>query len=322
MLSLALPWVLLLLPLPWLLPRARAARARALMLPQALMPSEGLGQAPLPHPLWRYLAALAWLLLLLAASRPLWVGEPVPLKREGRDLMVAVDLSGSMQIEDMELNGRVVDRFTLVRHVLSDFIERRDGDRLGLILFADQAYLQAPLTFDRFAVSRFLQEAQLGLVGQQTAIGDAIALGVKRFSELEQSSRVLVLLTDGENNAGRFSPAQATALARQAGVRLYTVGVGSAEVRRRGLLGTRTLNPSTDLDRAESELTQLSESTGGRYFRAHDADQLMAIYQELDALEPLARDDTQWRPETELYHWPLGGALLLLLACLLRRAYG
>ncbi|MBY6017323.1 vWA domain-containing protein [Ferrimonas balearica] len=322
MLSLAFPWIWLALPLPWLFKRQRHAQARALRLPDALLANQGLATAPLPHPAWRYLAIVAWLLILLAASRPLWIGEPVAMKREGRDLMLAVDLSGSMQIEDMELGNRVVDRFTMVRHVLSDFIERRDGDRLGLILFADQAYLQAPLTFDRFAVARFLDEAVLGLVGQQTAIGDAIALGVKRFNDLEQSSRVLVLLTDGENNAGRFTPAQAVSLARQSGVKLYTIGIGSAEIRRRGLLGTRTVNPSSDLDQAEKSFIQLSESTGGRYFRARSTEELESIYQELDQLEPLAREQSQWRPQTELFYWPLSAALALLLMLSLRRAYG
>ncbi len=322
MLSLAFPWVWLALPLPWLIKRQRHAQARALRLPDALLARQSLSNAPLPHPAWRYLAMLAWLLVLLAASRPLWIGEPVAMKREGRDLMLAVDLSGSMQIEDMELGNRVVDRFTMVRHVLSDFIERRDGDRLGLILFADQAYLQAPLTFDRFTVARFLDEAVLGLVGQQTAIGDAIALGVKRFNELEQSSRVLVLLTDGENNAGRFTPAQAVNLARQAGVRLYTIGIGSSEVQRRGLLGARTINPSSELDKAEKTFIALSESTGGRYFRAHSTEELQSIYQELDRLEPLARDESQWRPQVELYYWPLGFALGLLMLLTARRAYG
>ncbi|MBY6186051.1 VWA domain-containing protein [Marinobacter hydrocarbonoclasticus] len=322
MLSFALPWIWLALPLPWLIRRQRHAQARALRLPDTLLAQQNLASAPQPHPAWRYLAILAWLLILLAASRPLWIGEPVAMKREGRDLMLAVDLSGSMQIEDMELGNRVVDRFTMVRHVLSDFIERRDGDRLGLILFADQAYLQAPLTFDRFTVARFLDEAVLGLVGQQTAIGDAIALGVKRFNELEQSSRVLVLLTDGENNAGRFTPAQATNLARQAGVKLYTIGIGSSEVHRRGLLGSRTINPSSELDKAEKELSELSQSTGGRYFRARSTEELQQVYLALDELEPLAREESQWRPRTELFYWPLGLALGLILILSLRRAYG
>ncbi|SHI08930.1 vWA domain-containing protein [Ferrimonas marina] len=322
MLSLAWPWLLLLLPLPWLLPRRRPAQAAALRLPGALAKQLPLAAGPKPKALWQTLAALAWLLLVVASTRPLWLGEPVALTREGRDLMVAVDLSGSMQIEDMELNGRVVDRYTVVQSVLGEFIQRREGDRLGLILFADQAYLQAPLTFDRAAVRRYLTEAELGLVGTQTAIGDAIALAVKRFEQLEQSSRVLVLLTDGENNAGRFSPEQAVDLARRAGVTLYTIGVGSSEISQRRLFGTRTVNPSAELDRAEQTFAQHSESTGGAYFRARNTAELEAIYSKLDELEPIAQGGAQWRPQTELYHWPLGAATALLLLLLLRRRHG
>lgn len=322
MLSLEWPWLLLALPLPWLLPRRRPAQIAALRLPASLGASLPATRGPLPHRFWRLLAWLAWGLLLLAAARPMWLGEPVSLKREGRDLMVAVDLSGSMRLEDMTLDGRTVDRFTMVRHLLSDFIQRREGDRLGLILFADSAYLQAPLTFDRRTVARYLREAQVGLVGQQTAIGDAIALAVKRFEQLEQSARVLVLLTDGENNAGRFSPQQAADLATRAGVTLYTIGVGAAELRQRGLFGSRTLNPSAELDRSEQLFTTLSEATGGRYFRAHSSDELAAVYRTLDTLEPIAQEGGQWRPRSELYPWPLGLALLLILLLFSRRHHG
>ncbi|GAA5191293.1 VWA domain-containing protein [Ferrimonas gelatinilytica] len=322
MLSLEWPWLLLALPLPLLLPRRRPNQVAALRLPGALAQALPTAASPVPHRGWRILAWLAWGLLVLATARPLWLGDPVALKREGRDLMIAVDLSGSMQLEDMTLNGRTVDRFTMVGHLLSDFIQRREGDRLGLILFADNAYLQAPLTFDRRTVTRYLREAQVGLVGQQTAIGDAIALAVKRFEQLEQSARVLVLLTDGENNAGRFSPEQAADLARRAEVTLYTIGVGASELQQRGLFGSRTVNPSAELDRAEKTFTALSESTGGRYFRARSSAELEAIYQELDALEPIAQQGSQWRPRSELYPWPLGLALVLLLALFLRRQHG
>ncbi|GAA4872444.1 VWA domain-containing protein [Ferrimonas pelagia] len=322
MLSLDWPWLLLAIVLPWLLPRRRPVQAAALRLPGTLSQQIPSATGPKPHRLWQLLALVAWLCLVLAASRPLWLGEPVALKREGRDLMIAVDLSGSMQIEDMELNGRLVDRYTMVRAVLGDFIQRRDGDRMGLILFADQAYLQAPLTFDRHTVSQYLRESELGLVGTQTAIGDAIALAVKRFEQLDQSSRVLVLLTDGENNAGRFTPAQAVELARKAGVTLYTVGVGSSEIRQRRLFGSRTVNPSAELDRAEAEFVALSESTGGRYFRARSTAELDAIYDELDKLEPIEQDGTQWRPQTDLYPWPLGVATALILLLLVRRQHG
>lgn len=317
MLSLHWPWLLLLLPLPWLLPRKRQTPNAALRLPGNLGISLGQAQQqPKPQRWLRIIAATIWLLTVLAATRPMWLGEPIALKREGRDLMLALDLSGSMQLEDMQLKGRMVDRFTMVRSVVSNFIERRDGDRLGLILFADNAYLQAPLTFDRHAIKRYLDEAELGLVGKQTAIGNAIALATKRFNSLSDSNRVLVLLTDGENTAGQFTPEQAVQLAKQAGVTLYTIGVGASEVTQKRLFGSRTVNPSTELDKAESTFTRLSESTGGRYFRARSTNELEQIYQTIDQLEPVERDQSQWRPRTELYPWLLAPAVLLLLLCL------
>ncbi|WP_028117482.1 VWA domain-containing protein [Ferrimonas senticii] len=321
MLSLSWPWLLLLLPLPWLLPRRAAVANAALKLPKAYGASLAYGSAPTPKPIWRLLALLLWLLVVIAAARPLWLGEPVALKREGRDLMLALDLSGSMEMDDMQLNGEQVNRFTMVRSVVNDFIERRDGDRLGLILFADNAYVQAPLTFDHHTVQRFLAEAVLELVGTQTAIGNAIALGTKRLAALDESSRVLILLTDGQNTAGQYTPEQAVQLAKQAGVKLYTIGVGASEVVQRRLFGSRTVNPSQDLDRAEALFTELSESTGGRYFRARSTDELEQIYQLIDQLEPVARDESKWRPQTELYPYLLAPALLLLTLLLLRRRH-
>ncbi|QIZ77228.1 vWA domain-containing protein [Ferrimonas lipolytica] len=322
MLSLQWPWLLLLLPLPWLLPRKAKTTAAALRLPMGLSHSLPLGSDPTPNRAWQVIAVLIWLLAVGAATRPLWLGEPVALKREGRDLMVAVDLSGSMRVEDMQLNGQLVDRFTMIRQVLGDFIERRDGDRLGLILFANDAYLQAPLTFDRKTVKRFLQEAELGLVGTQTAIGSAIALATKRFEQLEQSNRVLVLLTDGENTAGKFTPEQAVQFAKQANVTLYTIGVGASEIRERRLFGSRTQNPSKELDKAEASFIKLSESTGGQYFRARSTDELEQIYQAIDQLQPIEREQTKWRPQTELYPWLLCPALLLLFVTALGRRFG
>ncbi|WP_298441152.1 VWA domain-containing protein [uncultured Ferrimonas sp.] len=322
MLSLHWPWLLLLLPLPWLLPRQPKAPPAALRLPGLLSQQLPLASTAKPHSGWYLVALLIWVLAVLASTRPLWLGEPVALKREGRDLMIAVDLSGSMQLEDMQLQGQLVDRFTMVRSVVGDFIQRRDGDRLGLILFADDAYLQAPLTFDRNTVRRFLQEAELGLVGRQTAIGNAIALATKRFEQLPQSSRVLVLLTDGENSTGQFTPEQAVQLAKQAGVKLYTIGVGASEVQQRRFFGSRTINPSQELDAAEATFKRLSESTGGQYFRARSTDQLEQIYLAIDQLEPVEREQSKWRPQTELYPYLLMPALLLLMLSAAGRRFG
>jgi Ca-activated chloride channel family protein len=250
-----------------------------------------------------------WIFLLLAIARPQWLGDPIELPAKGRDLMIAVDLSGSMQIEDMVINGQTVNRFTLIQHVLSDFIERRNGDRLGLILFADHAYLQAPLTLDRRSVATFLDDAQIGLVGKQTAIGEAIALAVKRFDKVDESNRILILLTDGSNNAGNIEPDIAAQIAAKRNITIYTIGVGAEILERRTIFGKERINPSIDLD--EDQLKKLAEMTKGRYFRARNSEELESIYQEIDKLEPVSRDQLSYRPKSELFYWPLLISLLI-----------
>lgn len=178
-----------------------------------------------------------------------------------------------------------------------------------MIFFADTAYLQAPLTYDRETVSQLLGESLIGLVGEQTAIGDAIGLAIKRFQSKKESNKVLILLTDGQNTAGNISPQQANELAINNGVTLYTIGVGADQMMVQSIFGSRQVNPSQELD--ESMLTQLAESTGGRYFRARDAESLKAIYDKLDELEPIARESRQMRPLQALYYYPLAFALFI-----------
>ncbi len=311
MLELAWPWLLALAPLPllaaWLLPRARAATAGMLRLPHpglGLLTSARVSPVPLSR---RLLALAAWLLLLLAAARPQWLGPPEDVPRSGRDLLLAVDTSGSMSIEDMQLGGQAVPRFTAIQAIVSDFIGRRAGDRVGLILFGSRAYLLVPLTFDLQTVGRQLEDATIGLAGRETAIGDAVGLAVKRLGERPEAQRVLVLLTDGVNTAGALDPAQATQLAAAHHLRIYTVGVGADALRVNSLFGSRLVNPSADLD--EAMLRDMAESTGGRYFRARNSEELADIYRSIDALEPVAGDGQRMRPVDELYFWPLGGAL-------------
>jgi Ca-activated chloride channel family protein len=256
----------------------------------------------------RLLAWLAWALLVLAAARPQWLGEPVSLPVSGRDLMLAVDVSGSMEQEDYRLGGRPVNRLEVVKAVAGRFIERRKGDRLGLILFGSRAYLQTPLTYDRTTVQAMLSEAVIGLAGRETAIGDAIALGVKRLREQPEDNRVLILLTDGTNTAGNVAPLDAARLAAQAKVRVYTIGIGG------GPVGVRTpfgmlMQQAADLDPAT--LQAIAEETGGRYFQATDTEQLEQVYDELDRLEPSVRDTRTYRPMRALYVWPAGAALLI-----------
>jgi Ca-activated chloride channel homolog len=314
MFELAWWWMLFVLPLPllayFLPPKARSQGA-ALRVPMLTSGLESSKKTATASRINMTLAVIAWLALVFAAARPQWLGEPVSIPAEGRDLMIAVDLSGSMKIDDMQVKGQQVDRLVMIKYVLGDFIKRRVGDRLGLILFADTAYLQAPLTYDRDTVEELLQEAQIGLVGEQTAIGDAIGLTIKRFETKSNSNKVLILLTDGQNTAGNISPAQANELAINNGVTIYTIGVGADKMLVQSFFGTRQVNPSAELD--EDMLSKIAESTGGQYFRARDAKSLEQIYATLDELEPIARETRQMRPLQALFYYPLALALFLTI---------
>jgi len=315
MMQFAWPWMFLLVPLPWFARRfltpadpARGAALRVPFLRELARPGQ---VARLSHRQWLlWLAFSAWLLIIIASGRPQWLGDPVALPVSGRDLVLAVDLSQSMQERDFQLQGQWVDRLTATKWVANDFIARREGDRLGLILFGEQAYLQTPLTFDRTTVLTLLNEAQIGLAGRATAIGDAIGLAVKRMRRDERSNRVLILMTDGANTAGEVEPLQAAELAAREGLTVYTIGIGADEMLVRGLLGTRRVNPSADLD--EETLRAIAEQTGGRYFRARDTAELDQIYRLLDELEPVESDPETFRPVSALFHWPLAGALIII----------
>lgn len=302
------------LPLPllaYLLPPKAKSQGAALRVPMLTSGLESSKKTTSASRINMTLAVIAWLALVFASARPQWLGEPVSIPAEGRDLMIAVDLSGSMKIDDMQVKGQQVDRLVMIKYVLGDFIKRRVGDRLGLILFADTAYLQAPLTYDRDTVEELLQEAQIGLVGEQTAIGDAIGLTIKRFESKSKSNKVLILLTDGQNTAGNISPAQANELAINNGVTIYTIGVGADKMLVQSFFGSRQVNPSAELD--EDMLSKIAESTGGQYFRARDAKSLEQIYATLDELEPIARETRQMRPLQALFYYPLALALLITI---------
>jgi Ca-activated chloride channel family protein len=321
------PWVFVLLPLPYLLrrfmPAKRTAQTAALRVPTMQYLTKTESKASGNNRAVLVLAYLIWALLLGAAAKPQWLGEAVAIPNEGRDLMIAVDLSGSMKQADMKIQGREVNRLSMIKYVLADFIERRVGDRLGLILFADTAYLQAPLTFDRSTIQTLLDESVIGLVGERTAIGDAIGLAVKRFSEKEKSNRVLVLLTDGQNTAGNITPEQALSLAQANQVTVYTIGVGADEQVISSFFGQRTINPSQDLD--EKLLSDIARKTGGQYFRARDTEELVNIYQILDSLEPVEGNSQKMRPQSALFYYPLAAAagllLLSILVALLRGSF-
>jgi Ca-activated chloride channel family protein len=299
--TLAWWWMLLLLPVPWLVRRYFA--------PESLESDAAL-KVPSTEEFGRILAGsrkadrkqlklillcIVWGALVLSTARPQYVGDAVSLPVSGRDLLMAVDLSGSMEEQDFQLAGRYVDRLTATKFVADDFVERRVGDRIGLILFGREAYLQTPLTFDRETVRILLEEAVIGLAGKETAIGDAIGLAIRTIEDagVEEGRRVLVLLTDGANTAGEVDPLKAAELAALRDVVIYTIGIGADALTVRGIFGVRQINPSADLD--EQTLTTIAESTGGRYFRARNTAELEEIYSILDALEPAESDEEGFR---------------------------
>lgn len=314
-------WSALLLPLPLLVRYLFPARSQqndaALRIPfmQDFQNIENKAHRYDSNKFILLLASLAWLFLVLAAMRPQWLGDAVELPVSGRDLMMAVDLSGSMQVEDFEINGRTVNRLQATKHVASEFIQSRQGDRIGLILFGRQAYLQTPLTFDRSTVNTLLNESAIGLAGKETAIGDAIGLAIKRLVNFEQAnkdkqqSKVLILLTDGANTAGDITPLKAAELAAENKLKIYTIGIGADEMIRNTFFGAQRVNPSADLD--EKTLRGIADATGGKYFRARDTKELKNIYALLNELEPTEKESQHFRPVSALYYWPLSISFIL-----------
>ena len=326
MFDLLWPLALLALPLPWLaqrlLPRAPAAATGALQVPFFGELEQLAGGSTASGTPRRWLALLAWLLLCLAAARPQWVGEAQSLPLTGRDLMLAVDLSGSMGEEDMALGGTTVDRLTAAKAVIADFLERRAGDRIGLIVFGLRAYVLTPLTLDHDSVRQQLQDSAVAMAGRETAIGDAIGLAVKRLSKQPAGERVVVLLTDGVNTAGMLDPQKAAELARDNHVRIHTIAFGGYGA---GLsvFGVPIQMPGGDDTTDEAGLKRIADATGGKAFRARDTDELAGIYREIERIEPVDRPGEAVRPRIERYPWPLGLALACgLLATLPSRRRG
>ena len=322
MLTFEWPWLAAVLPLPflvrWLLRPANPQQA-ALTVPfiedfmdQSTTPSLQVTQQRLTL----LLATLAWLALVAAATRPVWYGQPVELPVEGRDIMLAVDLSNSMREQDFILGNQRVDRLTATKAVANEFIRQRAGDRVGLILFGSQAYLQAPLTFDRQTVSQLLDEALINIAGEKTAIGDAIGLAIKRLRD-KTGDKLLILLTDGENTAGAMPPQKAAELAAQLGLKIYTIGIGPDQRAGNNFFGmVRGRRSGFD----EQTLELIARQTGGQYFHASNTRQLAEVYKQIDALEPVESDVRVYRPRQSLFYWPLGIALVLFCIALASRS--
>lgn len=345
MLSFNLPWVAVLLPLPilvwWLWPRPHTATDayshsdNSTLLHPALgrLASTFIASRSLTHAgsrLQLLLLGLLWVMLVLALMQPQWLKPHTEIRTEGYDLMLAVDTSRSMEALDFSVKGRQVTRMAVIKGVLARFIKARDDDRIGIVVFGSQAYVLSPMTLDMQALLDLLDGVVARMAGDGTAIGDAIGLGVKKLRERPEGSRVLILVTDGENTEGSLPPELAAKLAAHEGIRIYTIGVGS-----KGLVpfyeNGRLTQVKMEID--EDLLTEVADITGGAYFRATDTSALEKIYQQIDQLEKTQAESRTVMIPQPLYRWPLGVALLLMFllglfpngiprAWLARRAHG
>ena len=309
MFELAWPWMLALLPLPilvwWLLPPYRARQASVQVpffdrLAAATEQTPQRGAVVLRRRSSQMVVAtLIWILVVVALARPQWVGEAVTREVSARDLILAIDISGSMEQADFRTAaGTTLTRLDGVKGVVKDFIARRKGDRVALILFGTRAYVQVPFTQDLQTAAQLLDQTQVGMAGQQTAIGDTIGLAIKTLETSRAKQKLLVLLTDGNDTASRVPPEHAADIARQNDVVVYTIGVGdpAASGENRVDLGV---------------LQSVAATTGGRFFRAEDGAQLQAIYADIDRLASAKLDTLSWHPKLPLFQWPLGAAVVL-----------
>ena len=264
------------------------------------------------------LLCLVWFLLVTALARPQWVGEPVRVKNSGRDILLVTDISQSMLENDFSYRGRRLNRLNAVKTVVSDFIEKRPDDRIGLILFGSRAYLQAPITYDKKSVIDILRQTDAGMAGNSTAIGDALGLALKTLRKADRpDEKIIILLTDGENNDGALSLAQAIDLAKKENIKVYTIGVGSSDNFMASFMGLNLAGSGLD----EKSLRELAEETEGRYFRATDLNSLAEVYEAINRLEPTENDSRFVRESREYYYIPLLAAVLLAagLVILMRR---
>lgn len=312
MLEFAWPWALVALPLPllawWSLPPYRERRA-SIQIPFFARVAEATGQTPQPGavilrrlPLQMLVAAIIWLLIVGALARPLWVGDPITHEIATRDMMLAIDISGSMSQPDFKVpDGRLLQRLDGVKQVVQAFVARRKGDRIGLILFGTKAYVQVPFTQDLHTVQSLLDQTQVAMAGEQTAIGDAIGLAIKTFEASKAQQKVLILLTDGNDTASSVPPARAAEIARQRGLIIHTIGVGDPNASGEDRVDLNTLH-------------EVAAATGGSFFRAENGAELEAIYADINRLAPVKVETQTWRPRLPLFQWPLGAAVIIGLA--------
>jgi Ca-activated chloride channel family protein len=231
----------------------------------------------------------------------LWLGDPVVQELPMRDLLVALDLSGSMETRDFtDAGGATAERLAAAKDVIDQFLSRRDGDRVGLVFFGSAAFVQAPFTDDLDVVRELLAEAQVRMLGPRTVLGDAIGMAIPLFERSQVDERVLIALTDGNDTGSLVPPVRAAEIARDQGVRIFTIAMGDPEA-----AGEQALDEAT--------LQQVAATTGGGYYHADDRAELEQVYAELDRLTPRQVESVSYRPEHEMYHWPLGLAIVVSL---------
>jgi Ca-activated chloride channel family protein len=306
------PYLLALLPLPvliwWLLPPYREETTsvrlpffREVVEASGLSPSRG-ATIPQVNLAEKLLAPLCWGLVILALARPQYVDPPIEKLQPARDLLLALDLSQSMDTPDFrDPAGQAIPRVEAVRLVVAGFVRRRTQDRIGLIVFGDAPYPLVPFTLDHATVQTMIAGALPGMAGPRTALGDAIGLGIKLFQNSAAPEKVLVILTDGNDTASKMPIDQAARIAKDRGIRVHTIGIGDPA--------------ATGEDRLDSDgLNKIADVTGGRYFFGQDQSQLEQIYATLDQITPANAKTLSWRPKRELFYWPLGAALALLIA--------
>ena len=309
MLTFAHLWFFALLPLPWLLrailPPRRTTRV-AVRVPfgnrlRAATAEGGSVSRATKQASRQIIPTLVWLLVLTALARPQWIAAPLTKDLPTRDLLLLVDLSGSMRQEDFtNAAGKKVDRLAAVKEVLGDFLVRRDGDRVGLVVFGDAPFLQAPFSTDLNLSRRLLDETAIGMAGPRTAFGDAIGLGVTLFDHSDVPAKTIIALTDGNDTASQVPPAEAARVAKERGIRIHTVAIGDPTT-----VGEEKLD--------EAALRAVAQGSGGSYFFAGDRQQLAGIYTELDKIETRKVKVISHRPRNDLFYWPLLAALVLWL---------
>ncbi|MFY0730710.1 vWA domain-containing protein [Pseudomonas sp. NFX15] len=302
------PWLLVLLPLPWFgyryLADYREARS-AVRVPFFGAMSRAVGQSPSQAGTrsnrWQlFLNLLVWALVLVAASRPVLVEKPIERQQPVRDLMLAIDISQSMETTDFtDANGQKINRLAAVKDVVHGFIDKRKEDRIGLIVFGTGAYPQAPLTLDHASLSLLLDDTGIGMAGPNTAIGDAIGLSLKLLDQAHEQEKVLILLTDGNDTSSAITPDHAAEMAAAKGVVIHTIGIGDPNAEGEAKVNLQGLKA-------------ISEATGGRFFRAEDRTALDQVYSTLDTLTPHQVKTLSHQPKRDLFWWPLGAAIALL----------